>query len=190
MSINRMSIAEENRVNTSRRPQVIAQFILLLHLLPAVPAAQSGPEQKAAQSQAQVCVDATVKGDIEKVVDLTHPKVITTSGGRQNLISATLKKRNAIEQQGVTYVSGRADAPSTIYMAESGIYCVVPVVYRVRAGENKLIMKSPLIGVSTDSGKTWKFLDTSPGESVVRKVFPEIPKELKFPPDEELQVEP
>lgn len=166
------------------------QMFVFLPVLLAALAAQPAPELKAAQGQAQKCVEATVKGDIETVVDLTHTRVIAVSGGRQQIISATLKKRNALENQGVSYVSGKADTPTSLYKSKTELYCVVPVAYRVKAGDNKLIMKSPLIGVSTDRGKTWRFLDTSPGEANVRKVVPELPTELKFPPDEELQVEP
>lgn len=168
---------------------MIAQLVLTPILLAAL-AAQEHAERNAAQSQAQICVEATAKGDIAKVVDLTHPKVVAMGGGREKVISGTRQKRDALEKQGVSYVSGKADVPTTIYRTKTGLYCVVPVAYRVKAGETRLIMKSPLVGISTDSGKSWTFLDTSPGEATVRKLFPELPKDLKFPPDEELQVEP
>ena len=95
-----------------------------------------------------------------------------------------------LEENGLTYLSGKADTPDALHQAGSDLYWVIPVAYRLKSENAKVVLKSPLIGVSTDGGKNWKFLDTSGGETNVRKLVPEIPGALKFPPDEDPTVEP
>lgn len=166
-------------------------FVALLVSSAAVSTVErDGPEYVAARTQAQTCVAATVKGDVAKVIDLTHPKLVAQLGGRKKAIERVREARDKLERDGVTYVSGEATAPDAMYRSGGALYCVIPVTYRVKAGEMRVRMKSPFIGVSADGGRNWTFFDTSRGEAVLRKLFPEIPKELKFPADEEPVVEP
>ncbi len=65
-------------------------------------------------------------------------------------------------------------------------YCVVPISFKVKIDDADYHLKSALIGMSINSGKTWKFVDISMGEKIVRKVLHDMPAELEFPPKAEL----
>jgi hypothetical protein len=143
-----------------------------------------------ARTQAQQCVDAIVKKNYEKVAELTHAKIIALLGGRAKMIELTRRKVEKLESDGIKRLSGRAVLPATIERSGKTLYCLIPVTYRVDTGEAKVLVKSPFLGVSIDDGKSWKFLDTEVGEEKLRKLLPEIPRNLKFPAEVEPVVEP
>lgn len=148
------------------------------------------PAARAARDQARLCVAAVVAGDLGKVADLTHPRALAAAGGRQKMIDALRRARAGLEADGVSYLSGEAGLPASLHRGKGGLYCVVPVAYRIRSGDDRYRLRSPLVAVSADEGRTWRFADTAPGEEAVRKVIPEIPRDLAFPADEEPTIEP
>ena len=86
-----------------------------------------------------------------------------------------------LQKAGLTYQSGSVSPPSAIVPDTGGLYCFIPVTFRARIDGSRYLLKSSLLGISSDDGKTWKFLYTSQGEANIRKVVPEIPGALKFP---------
>jgi hypothetical protein len=158
-------------------------LVAVAPLVVALLGADMDPKLKGAQEQAQACGDATVKGDYARMAVFTHPKLIAILGGRQKTIEATRKAREKLKESGVAYLSAKTEAPDALHRAGNVLYCLVPMTYGMKNTETRFRLKSPLIGVSFDDGKTWTFLDTAPGEEKVRKLVPEIPKTLKFPPE-------
>jgi hypothetical protein len=73
-----------------------------------------------------------VKSDIEKVADLTHLRVIALVGGRRKMIERTRQAREELKSYGLIYVSAKAETPDSLHRAGTGLYCVVPLTYRVK----------------------------------------------------------
>lgn len=168
---------------------IAANLASFAPLVVALLGAEPDPKLKAAQEQAQACGDATVKADYGKMADFTHPKLIAILGGRQKMIEGTRKMREKIHQEGVAYLSAKTEAPDALHRSGNVLYCLVPMTYGMKNTETRFRLRSPLIGVSFDDGKTWKFLDTASGEEKVRKLAPEIPRSLKLPPEAEPEAE-
>ena len=142
--------------------------------------------KESAQKLARACAEATVKKDFSKVIDLTHPMVVKAMGGRKVAIRLAEEEMKKTEQDGVKMLSV-AEVTSTREDLPFGQahYCVVPVSFQIKVDDSKYFLRSALIGISIDAGKTWKFVDTSMGEEAVRKFLPDMPKELDFPPKAE-----
>jgi hypothetical protein len=156
---------------------------LIATLIVALQSSPDDPAKKSAQQLAQMCGEATVKNDVEKLIDLTHPKAVALMGGRDRAIKLTREAMKKMETEGVKMVSlGKVLAPEKIYPAGESLYCAVPVSFHMTIDDSKVLLRSALIGVSGDSGKTWKFVDISRGEKLVRELLPDMPAELKFPP--------
>jgi hypothetical protein len=144
------------------------------------------PAKKSAQEFAKKCAEATYKSDVEALVDLTHPKVVAIMGGRDKAIKLMREVMKKTEDQGIKMLSvGEVLVPDKIYPSNGSYYCAVPVSFHVMIDDKKVLLRSGLIGVSADSGKTWKFLDINRGEKAVRELVPDIPADLKFPPKPE-----
>jgi hypothetical protein len=147
---------------------------------------QKAPDDSAkesAQKLANACAQATVKKDLAKVIDLTYPSAVAAMGGRRTAIKIAEAELKKTEQGGLKMLSvAEVLLPKKIYSSAKAHYCVVPVSFHIRVDDSKYLLRSALIGISIDTGKTWKFVDISMGEEDVRKLLPDMPKELDFPP--------
>lgn len=165
-----------------------------LILLAALGQDASAPDREkleSAKEYASKAGNATVAGDYEKLIDLTHPSLIKAAGDRTTLMKVLKDGMKEMADQGFRLKSMKAEAPEKLHRTENGLFCMVPVTLVVeKMGEFRLTGANFLVGHSADDGKTWTFLDTVQGEKRVRKIFPEIPADLPFPARPEPKVEP
>jgi hypothetical protein len=133
--------------------------------------------------KAQVIGDATVKGDYAKVVDSTYPKVVEIIGGQEKMVALIEKSMNQMKAQGFTLISFQAGEPKELLTEGDSTFAVVPTITKLTAPGGKLIARSYLLGVSSDSGKTWKFVDGAglQQKEVRDKVLPKLPAKLLLP---------
>lgn len=128
---------------------------------------------------------ALAQKDYGKVVDLTYPKVVEYAGGREKLLNAMTQELKTMEAEGVEIVSSNASAPSQFLHDAGAIYAVVPITSKFKARDGLFQLEGSLIGISTDSGQTWTFVDaTGKDQTELKKVLPNLDK-LKLPPEKE-----
>jgi hypothetical protein len=141
------------------------------------------PAKKTAQTLARDFAEATAKNDLDKVLDLTFPLAVAAMGGREKAIQHAREELKRAEQAGAKILSvEEVPPPDKIFSTKKARYCVAPVSFQVKVGDDKFLLRSALIGISIDSAKTWKFVNTSLGEKNIRKYIPDIPNEMEFPP--------
>jgi hypothetical protein len=148
---------------------------------PAPPSAvESYPNLTA---QAKQLEDALARKDYGKVIDLTYPKVIEYAGGREKMLDETTREVQSMEAEGVVILSSTCSAPSQFVRDASGIYAVIPVVSKVKATDGVFQTEGSLIGVSTDGGQTWTFIDASgKDQKELKKILPNLDK-FNLPPE-------
>jgi hypothetical protein len=110
-------------------------------------------------AQAQEVNDAFRRRDFGRMVDLTYPKVIEAAGGREKMIAALSKGIKEMEAEGVSVLSSTAAAPTQIVHASKWIYAVVPTTLKVKAKDGIFQTESSMIGISSDQGAKWTFID-------------------------------
>ena len=137
--------------------------------------------QKSAKAKAEVVQSALVKGDFETVADHTHPNIIKQLGGREQML-ATLKqgleamKAEGIDLKGVTVLD-----PSRPVKVGNTTYIHVPMELEMNGPGKRLRASGGFVGVTSDGGKTWVFLDTAPGRAALKKLVPDLPDALDIP---------
>jgi hypothetical protein len=152
--------------------------------------AQAGPAPPSAienypnlTAQAKQLEDALGRKDYGKVIDLTYPKVIEFAGGREKMLAETTREVQSMEAEGVVIISSSCGAPSQFLSDAGGIYAVIPVVSKVKATDGIFQTEGSLIGVSTDGGQNWTFVDaTGKDQTELKKVLPIFSK-LNLPPE-------
>jgi hypothetical protein len=112
-------------------------------------------------AQAQEVNDAFRRRDFARMIDLTYPKVIEAAGGRDKMVSALTKGMKEMEAEGVVVLSSTAGAPTQIVHASGSIYAVLPTTLKVRARDGVFQTESSMIGISSDGGANWTFIDAS-----------------------------
>ena len=65
--------------------------------------------------------------------------------------------------------------------AGDDLYIVVPFLLEMKAPGGKLLQKSFVIGVSSDQGKTWTFVNGDQEMKKIKQVLPDLPDKLKLP---------
>jgi hypothetical protein len=134
-------------------------------------------------AQAKELETALTNKDYAKVLDLTNPKVVEVGGGREKLLAAMQSEMKSIEAGGVTLLSSTASPPSQFVSDANGIYAVVPVTTKIKAQEGIFQTEGSLVGVSTDGGQNWTFVDaTGKDQTELKKVLPILDK-LNLPPE-------
>jgi hypothetical protein len=170
---------------------VIATLLLGLTTLamPQAPPVTDAALLKSAFEKATQCGDATVKGDLETLADLTHPAILKGMGGREAMIKAVRTGMGKMKDDGFQLESMKAEPPKILSHSGSSLYCIVPMTVSMKAPGNRITAKGFLLGVSGDDGATWTFLDGAKGEKPLRTILPEIPQDLKFPSPQKPKIE-
>jgi len=134
--------------------------------------------------QAKEVNDAFSRKDFARFMDLTYPKVVEMAGGREKMLAAMNKELKEMESEGVVLLSSTSGA-ATQFLHDSGsIYAVVPNTLKVKAQDGIFQTEGSLIGISTDGGVKWTFIDASGKDlTELKKLLPGIADKLKLPPD-------
>ena len=126
---------------------------------------------------------ALASKDYAKVIDLTYQKVVEVGGGREKLLAAMTNEMQTMEAGGVVLLSSTASSPSQFVTDASGIYAVVPVTTKIKATDGIFQTEGSLIGISTDGGQNWTFIDaTGKDQTELKKILPNLDK-LNLPPE-------
>lgn len=151
---------------------------------------QADPRLQAAGAQAQKAADATLAGDWETLINLTHPKIVELAGGRAKMLELLETQMGQMKKDGIVLKESAAGTPTQIAEAESTLYSVVPTRNVIEVPQGTLISNSYLIGASSDGGEHWTFIDSSPGSERIRQIFPELPDSLELPEKEQPAFQP
>jgi|SRR5215831_2996778 len=128
---------------------------------------------------------ALASKDYAKVIDLTYPKVVEVGGGREKLLAEMTREMQSMNAQHVELLSATCAAPSQFVSDATGIYAVVPVTTRIKAEEGVFQTEGALVGISTDGGQNWTFVDaTGKDQTELKKVLPNF-DQLNLPPEKQ-----
>jgi hypothetical protein len=137
-------------------------------------------------AQAQEVNDAFRRRDFARMVDLTYPKVIEVAGGRDKMIASLAKEMKEMEAEGVFVLSSTAGAPTQIAHASGSIYAVLPTTLKVKAQDGVFQTESSMIGISSDGGATWTFIDAGGKDrNELKKLLPDAADGLNLPAEKE-----
>lgn len=124
---------------------------------------------------------ALIKEDFGKVADLTHPQVVRLMGGRDKMISVMEAGTKEMKAKGFAFRSVAVGNPSDPVAAGADLYAVIPFTLEMTAPGGKIVQKSFVIGVSSDQGKTWSFVNGDQEPKKIKQVLPNLPEKLKLP---------
>ena len=134
----------------------------------------------AALKQAQECSDATLEGDYEKLADMTHPNVVKLVGGKEKMVDLLKKSMAKMKDEGIIFESCKASAADSSLRSGTSLYCIIPTVVKIKfddkSEKKRLTQQSFLLGVSTDDGKTWKFMDVRKASPACARSCPRSPR--------------
>ncbi len=141
------------------------------------------PSKSAVKKLAQEIADATISGDYAKVIDYTHPAVLKEAPGRKEAIERIEASFKQMKDAGFSVTKYEVGDPGGFHTQGENTFVVVPTSMEMKSPAGKILDTSYLLGISSDRGKSWKFLDGSglQNDESRDKVLPKMPATLKLP---------
>jgi hypothetical protein len=157
--------------------------LLALTLLAVPVRADDKVDPAKAAEQAEAIKKAVLDGDVSKLADLTHPKVVEAMGGKEKVIAASKAVLDQMKAQGIEIKSYTIGKPGDPVKDDKATYVVLPTKLELTAPKVKVQSESYLLAMTTDAGKTWTFADgTGLAAGPAREaLLPTLPKDLKLP---------
>jgi hypothetical protein len=125
---------------------------------------------------------ALVKGDYDRVVDLTYPVIVEKLGGRTKMIRLLKSGREEMKSKGFDFRSVTVQAPAALIQSEPDVFAIVHTSVEMSVPRGKLTQKSFLIGISADKGKSWTFIDgVNLDAKKIKQILPRFPENTKLP---------
>jgi hypothetical protein len=173
---------------SSRAPRR-ALLVVCVALLVAPAVSRAGEPVKDARANAQRDATAMSKaflaGDFETFANYAYPNMVKLAGGRKKLIDTLKKGMAEMKGEGFRFLSSTVGPPTELVKAGNELHAILPQqqVIEVAAKHGELHGMGHLIGVSSDSGKTWTFIDAAGATpETIRQVLPSYNPKLKVPP--------
>ena len=133
--------------------------------------------------QARELTDALLRKDLDRFLDLTHPKVVELGGGREKMRATMKTQLEQTEAEGVVVLASSIGSPTQVLHDAGSIYAVKPNILKVKAQSGTFQTESTLIGISADSGANWTFVDASgKDDGELKKVLPSVADKLNVLP--------
>jgi hypothetical protein len=160
--------------------------LTLLGVIFSAPRGADGDKLKQhVQKLAERVAGAVVNGEYDKIVDLTHPKVVEKNGGRQKMVATMKAGMEAMKAKGVSFRLVRVEAPTVFVKGGSDLFTVVPTVLELKGPKATITQKGFLIGVSGNRGKKWTFIDgTHISRDMLKTFIAHFPAKLDLPKKE------
>lgn len=156
-------------------------FLLTLFLAIVLSVAGSKAQDTAkVKQQAKMMADAFFRGDLNTLMNYTYPKVII-GAGKAKMIAAVKKSLEEMKKGGMSFRSVSLGAVSKIYKAGTELHCTIPQHSSINVPGGYITSTSPLMGISADGGKTWKFISAgNMSKQEIDRLFPNFNPELVF----------
>ncbi len=152
--------------------------------------AAAADAERMVKDQARAACDALVRGDLEKFIGWTHPKLVQAMGGREQLLAILKDGQRDLARQGIQLVSASIQPPVELARGGSQRFAVVPYDLEMTVPDGRVLSRTWLLGVSADDGQTWTFVDGGNlNRDSVRRLFPEFPAGLAIPMKRPARVE-
>jgi hypothetical protein len=133
--------------------------------------------------QAKAMSKAFFEEDYAKVVDATHPKLVEILGGKEKWLDTMKSDVQKVKDMGVKFKVPSVGKPGDPVVDGKTAYLIIPTSMEMTTPDETIISESYLLGMTTDAGKTWVFVDgVGISHQVIRDmIFPKLPDGLKLP---------
>jgi len=167
--------------------------VLALILAVALPTALCGGEpvqlsesdRTALLEKSKATQHAFDTGDADAIIQSTHPAILKFFASREQFEATTRKAVESLKGQVVVEKSDWGD-PTPVYESGNDEVCFVPKTSIMRVGPTRARAEGFLIAAREKGTNEWFFLDCDglrKDSSLLRKLFPDLPKEVPLPPN-------
>lgn len=148
-----------------------------------LPAYCLGQDTLLLKKQATVYAKASFSGDYKTVIDLTYPKLVTLSGGRDTMQKLITTRIADLKRQGIIGFDGSVESPGEFYSAGNQLHCLIPEVIVMKMFNGRYVTRTYLLAISENSGRSWTFMDVGKMPiDILQRLVPNYNSQLIIPP--------
>ena len=141
------------------------------------PAVAHVKEQAAAMGQ------ALIQGQYKTFVHYIYPGLVKMVGGEDKMADQMTTIVGGMKGKGMVFLSVKFDEPSAIVHSGTELECTVTQHTEIKVPDGRAVATSTLIGISTDKGVHWGFVDTSNKDmATIKRLLPELSPGIVIPP--------
>jgi hypothetical protein len=137
---------------------------------------------------AEECTQALITAQYAKFIELTHPKIVEMTGGKEKMIAFLEKAIAEMKSGGSSFNSATVSSSIEVLTIDGKKFAIVPYVLKLTVPGGLLTKNCHLIGVlgAIGGGRSgWTFIDvTKNTEEAMKLVIPEAVGKLKLPASE------
>jgi hypothetical protein len=163
---------------------VAALLLLCAAVVPSATLAAPVPAgaADAAQREATRMYQAFIARDLKTFAGFTYPRIVEMAGGRDKMITLVEKGLTHMKDTGLAFKNVVVARPTQIVFDGKETQAILPMKVVMSAPTGEIHTESHLLGVSSDGGKSWTFIDGAKltNESA-RKILPSFNPELSLP---------
>jgi hypothetical protein len=135
-------------------------------------------------AQAKEMNNAFARKDYGRFAELTYPKVVEMAGGRDQMLKGITQQLREMEAEGVVVLSSTTGSPTQFVHDSGSIYAVLPTTLKAKAKDGIFQSEGSMIGVSSDGGTNWTFIDSSGKDhGELKTLLPNVVDRLNLPPE-------
>lgn len=154
--------------------RLILSFLLVL-FINTVAISQYPKQLSNAKQQAQLLANAAINKEYATVVKYTHPALVKNMGGAAKMQQKLPEIDKKLTQSGVSIKSVTIGDVLSIIKVKNEFICSLLQTSEMKMQMGRIIVKTTVIGVSTDNGITWVFADaTGRDRTALQKIIPNL----------------
>lgn len=149
-----------------------------------VPETSGASSTERIKQQAQELCDAMLSANFAKAAELTYPKLIDLMGGRTKFIAAVREAMGQLQSEQFRVESVTVGEPRDLIQVKAEKYVIVPTTMKMKVPEGLLVGEAFMIGISSDGGHNWTFVDSggrSMDKTRLKILFPSAAEKLRLP---------
>ena len=108
--------------------------------------------------KAQTYLDAFISKDFKSMAQMTHPNIVTLSGGIDWVQKDLEMDRAAMDNLGFKYLKGTVGSPGEVHKSGEELLCFVAQDLILEVDNKKYKAEIPLLASSTTKGESWTFI--------------------------------
>jgi limonene-1,2-epoxide hydrolase len=145
------------------------------------------PEKKAdypsLKVQAQEMQQAVLSGDFAKAADYFNPKLVERAGGKEKMAAGIKNEMAQMKAEGFEIVAVSAGNATQIERIDNELFAVLPVSTTMKTADKKAVGESSLVGISSDGGLNWTFID-GVNQERFKMIFPKAAEKIHIPEEQ------
>lgn len=128
-------------------------------------------------------------GKFHECVQYIHPVRLQSAGSEEAMIKKLNTENEPMFAEGASVKAIYYEKPSKIIRSNGELQCTIPQHMELTSLKGRVITHTTLLAISTDNGKSWKFVDASNFDMAsLRKMYPNLSPGIKLPPKQKPSV--